>query len=72
MNTPKPDLVDYALPMMRVEKCLQEMHNDLLENDFASAADKALVLVAESRILLNVILLMKEQRNAVRNQTPPV
>ena len=66
MTTNKPDLVDYALPMMRVEKCLQEMHNDLLENDFASAADKALVLVGDARILLNVILLMKEQRDALR------
>jgi hypothetical protein len=66
MNTPKPDLVDYALPMMRVEKCLQDMHNDLLENDFASAADKALVLVGDARILLNVILLMKEKRDALR------
>jgi hypothetical protein len=66
MTTQKPDLVDYALPMMRVEKCLQEMHNDLLENDFASAADKALVLVGDARILLNVILLMKEQRDALR------
>jgi len=66
MTINKPDLVDYALPMMRVEKCLQEMHNDLLENDFASAADKALVLVGDARILLNVILLMKEQRDALR------
>lgn len=66
MTIEKPDLVDYALPMMRVEKCLQEMHNDLLENDFASAADKALVLVGDARILLNVILLMKEQRDALR------
>lgn len=66
MTIEKPDLVDYALPMIRVEKCLQEMHNDLLENDFASAADKALVLVGDARILLNVILLMKEQRDALR------
>jgi hypothetical protein len=66
MNTVKPDLVDYAFPMMRVEKCLQDMHNDLLLNDFDTASDKALVLVAESRILLNVILLMKEKRNAIR------
>jgi hypothetical protein len=66
MNTVKPDLVDYAFPMMRVEKCLQDMHNDLLLNDFDTASDKALVLVAESSILLNVILLMKEKRNAIR------
>jgi hypothetical protein len=66
MNTQKPDLVDYALPMMRVEKCLQDMHNDLLANNFPDAADKALVLVGDARILLNVILLMKEQRDALR------
>jgi hypothetical protein len=66
MTIEKLDLVDYALPMMRVEKCLQEMHNDLLENDFTTAADKAVVLVGEARILLNVILLMKEKRDALR------
>ena len=66
MTIEKPDLVDYALPMMRVEKCLQEMHNDLLDNDFTAGADKAVALVAEARILLNVVLLMKEKRDALR------
>ena len=66
MTIEKPDLVDYALPMMRVEKCLHGMHNDLLDNDFAAGADKAVALVAEARVLLNVVLLMKEKRDALR------
>jgi hypothetical protein len=52
--------------MMRVEKCLQHMHNDLLENDYDAALVKAVALVAEARILTNVILLMKEQKNGIR------
>lgn len=66
MTTEKIDIDDYALPMMRVEKCLQYMHNDLLENDYDAALVKAVALVAEARILTNVILLMKEQKNGVR------
>ena len=62
----KPDIDDYALPMMRVEKCLQDMHNDLLGNDYDAALIKAAALVAEARILSNVILLMKEQKNGIR------
>jgi hypothetical protein len=52
--------------MMRVEKCLQDMHNDLLGNDYDAALVKAAALVAEARILSNVILLMKEQKNGIR------
>ena len=66
MTTVKHDIDDYALPMMRVEKCLQHMHNDLLENDYDAALVKAVALVAEARILTNVILLIKEQKNGVR------
>jgi len=66
MTTEKTDIDDYALPMMRVEKCLQHMHNDLLENDYDAALVKAAALVAEARILSNVILLMKEQKNGIR------
>jgi hypothetical protein len=42
------------------------MHNDLLENDYDAALVKAVALVAEARILTNVILLMKEQKNGIR------
>lgn len=67
-------LIDYAAPMMQVEKLLKDMHNDLLEKNLSLAFEKSVLLIAEARILSNVIVLMKEkeQQNALRKQTPPV
>lgn len=65
-------IIDYAMPMMRIEKLLKEMHNDLLKNDFAAASSDAIALIAEARILYNTIVLMKEQQDALRKQTSPV
>lgn len=65
-------IIDYAMPMMRIERLLKDMHNALLENNFDQAQINALVLVTETRILHNTLVLMKEQQDAVRKQTPPV
>lgn len=65
-------IIDYAMPMMRIEKLLKEMHNQLLDNNFNDASIDALALIAEARILHNTIVLMKEQRDALRKQTPSV
>lgn len=65
-------IIDYAMPMMRIERLLKDMHNALLENNFDQAQINALVLVTETRILYNTLVLMKEQQDAVRKQTPPV
>lgn len=68
MNT----LIDYAAPMMQVEKLLKDMHNDLLEKNLSLAFEKSVLLIAEARILSNVIVIMKEkeQQNALRKQAP--
>lgn len=65
-------IIDYAMPMMRIEKLLKEMHNDLLHKDFERAHESALMLITDARLLYNTITLMKEQQNALRKQTPPV
>ena len=65
-------IIDYAMPMMRIEKLLKEMHNELLERNFTDASIDALALIAEARILYNTIVLMKEQQDALRKQTPSV
>ena len=65
-------IIDYAMPMMRIEKLLKEMHNELLEHNFTDASIDALALIAEARILYNTIVLMKEQQDALRKQTPSV
>lgn len=66
------NIIDYAMPMMRIEKLLKEMHNDLLENNYAEAQVDAVALITEARILYNTLTLMKEQHDALRKQTPPV
>lgn len=65
-------IIDYAMPMMRIEKLLKEMHNELVERNFTDASIDALALIAEARILYNTIVLMKEQQDALRKQTPSV
>jgi hypothetical protein len=64
------ELIDYAAPMMRVEKLLKEMHNSLLDKDMATAHEKALALIVESRVLCNTLTLMEEQeaKHALRQQ----
>ena len=59
-------IIDYAMPMMRIERLLKDMHNDLLENNFAGASVDATALITEARILYNTIVLMKEQQDALR------
>ena len=63
-------LIDYASPMMQVEKRLKEMHNELLSRDFVKAEELATLLVTDARLLQNTIVLMKEKEDAVRKQVP--
>lgn len=65
-------IIDYAMPMMRIEKLLKEMHNDLLHKNFERAQESALMLITDARLLYNTITLMKEQQSALRKQTPSV
>jgi hypothetical protein len=66
------DIIDYAAPMMRIERCLKEMHNSLLENNFEDAHHKSLSLIVEARVLSNTLILMQEKEKfyALRQQTP--
>lgn len=65
-------MIDYAGPMMRLETILKEMHNDLLEKDMEAAMKKATLLLVESKILQNTLVLMqeKEKQHALRQQAP--
>jgi hypothetical protein len=65
-------LIDYAMPMMRIEKLLKEMHNSLLENNFTDAQTDTLAVIVEARILYTTLTLMKEQQNALRKQISSV
>lgn len=65
-------VIDYAAPMMRIETLLKEMHNSLLENNIPKAYEQGLVLIVESRVLCNTLVLMQEKeiQHALRQQAP--
>lgn len=65
-------MIDYAAPMMRIEKLLKDMHNDLLDKKMDTAQQKAANLITETKILLNTLVIMqeKESEHALRQQAP--
>ena len=65
-------MIDYAAPMMRIEKLLKDMHNDLLDREMDAAQQKAITLVTETKLLLNTLVIMqeKDKEHAVRQQAP--
>ena len=65
-------IIDYADVLLRIENTLEKVHNDLREKRYDAAEEKAIVLVAETRLLLNTTIIMKERANAIRKQTPSV
>jgi hypothetical protein len=66
------EVIDYAMPMMNIEKFLKDTHNYLLNGQMELAQDKCTSLMAEARILSNTLKLMKEKDDALRQQTTPL
>lgn len=66
------ELIDYAMPMMRIESILKKMHNALLDDRLPAALMLAVDLTTETRILRNTLILMKDKQDAVRKQTQTV
>ena len=62
------ELLDYAMPMMRIEKTLKSMHNHLLEHQMGDALDLSAQLVTEAKMLRHTLTLMQEHKDAVRKQ----
>ena len=56
------ELIDYAEPMMRIERLLKEMHNLLLDNKFDEAIELSPVITTEAKLLQHTLVLMKENK----------
>jgi hypothetical protein len=65
-------LIDYAYPMIATEKALRDAHHKMLENKYDEAMEEMNKVLVEARITINSIRHMKEQDNALRQQTPSV
>jgi len=56
------ELIDYAAPMMRIERLLKDLHNLLLDDKFDEAIELSPVITAESKLLQHTLILMKENK----------
>ena len=66
------EFIDYADPLMRVEKALKKAHDYLLDRNFVLALDQVDLAIVEARRTRVSVLHIMEKENALREQTPPV
>jgi hypothetical protein len=64
------DIVDYAMPMMQIEKLMRQIHDLCLKSNYKEAGDICLLVAAEAR-LLNASLAIMENKQAAINSTYP-
>jgi hypothetical protein len=54
-------LIDYATPLMNVERLAKEVHDACLHRTLSEAEEKALELVTEARILVHTLRHMQNK-----------
>lgn len=57
----KEDIVDYAMPLMKIERMAKEIHSLCLEHKYVDARELALKLGVEARVLQHTLQLMDER-----------
>jgi len=65
-------MIDYAHPCMMAEKALKELHDAMLNQDYARAMKAGMDAMVEVRMTMNAINHMKEQHDALRQQAQTV
>jgi hypothetical protein len=60
------EIVDYAMPMMKIEKYLRQMHDLCLKGDYTAAAELCPLVAVESRYLDNALVLMQEVKDKLK------
>lgn len=55
-------MVDYAYPCMMAENALKEAHIHMLNNEYDEAIEEGLKAIAETKLMINAIKDMKENR----------
>ena len=65
-------MIDYAQPAMNAERALKELHWAAIENSIDEAIEHGLNALTEVRMTINALKHMKEQQDALRQQTKAV
>lgn len=55
-------MVDYAYPCMMAERALKDAHAAMLENKYDEAHEAGLKAIAEAKLMLHAITIMKEKQ----------
>lgn len=61
MQRTEDDLIDYAMPLMKIERMAKRIHDLCLEHKYEEAREIALTLGAEARILQHTLRIMNEE-----------
>lgn len=56
------EIVDYAQPLIQIEKLAKEIHHSCLNQEYEAARLKAQSLCVEGRLLQHVLMIMEEQK----------
>lgn len=55
------EIVDYAMPLIKIERMAKEIHDLCLEHKYEEAGEQTLHLLAESRVLKHTLTIMQEK-----------
>lgn len=64
MDLQKADLIDYALPLIKIERLAKDIHDLCLEQRYEEARINAQLLCVEGRMLQHTLQLMDEQQRS--------
>lgn len=63
----KEELVDYAMPMMKIENLMRQTHDLCLSGKYKDAGELCLLIAAEARILNASLAIMENKQAAINN-----
>jgi hypothetical protein len=61
-NVNHGDIIDYAMPLMRIEKLMRQIHDFCLKSDYDAANALCPSIIAEARILSASLVLMDNDK----------
>jgi hypothetical protein len=56
-------MIDYAYPMMMVEKHLKKAHDALLSQDWDTGKEELIQAIAEARLAYNAVVHMQQEQD---------
>jgi hypothetical protein len=64
------ELVDYAMPMMKIEKLMRQTHDLCLKGNYAEAGDLCLSIATEACVLNASLAIMEDKKIALDKTYP--